>query len=276
MIPKIKYITIRDDEFLYTETYQNDKDIKNNFVILHGLGDSNSTLLLVENILKDIPHSKCIIYDLRGHGLSSKKIPPYTKDIESIGAQDLSFVCNYFNVKNPTFICHSIGGIFVQTYLEQKLSPSPKEVLLLCTPLQMAPFSISRKFWFNIYKTISPLLRTSNNKRSLNQHIGYRDTIDVSPSRILSDIYYMGIINFILIYFSLFGWENSNLSSINKKNIHFCCGINDVLLPEKKQLGLLKNIDQININKFDSNHHQIYINNYKKITSLLKDITEKK
>lgn len=272
MVESVKYIKSYDGEILYAEARRNSKKIKYNFVILHGLGgDANSTLLLTNNILKNIPDSQCITYDLRGHGFSSNVFPSSAETIEDNGAKDLKSVCDYFLIKKPIIICHSIGGIFIQRYLEKEIKPEPLYTFLFCSPLTTYPFSISRHVWFYSYKKISKFLRNKK-RRSLEEHLKYKNSVDIDIYRILNDVKYTGLVNLTFNYLSLFGWKNKSLKSIDKENVFFVCGINDTILPQKKQLKLLNNLNKIKIKSFNSNHHQIYINNYLKITNLIKRI----
>lgn len=272
MANQIKYIHSFDNEPLYTEIFQNSKNNKYDFVVLHGLGgDSNATLLLIESLLKKIPHLRCITYDLRGHGYSSKKWPAKENNLETVGAKDLAFICDFFKIKKPIFICHSLSSIILQEYILQKCQPFPQYSFLMSAPLKIAPISISRKFWFKIYKKTNFLFKT-HKKRSLKHHLKNKDTFDLSLYRIIDDIRHMGLINFLLMYFSLFGWKNDNLESLNKNNVFFCCGSKDILLIEKKQRQLLIDVKNIQIKSFNSNHHQIFTNNYEEVSDLVKSV----
>lgn len=265
--PYSKKITTFDKQTLFVEKRGRTNHPELTVLILHGLGgDSNSTIPLATIIQKKLPQLQVVSYDLRGHGQSSGLFSGNT--IEETGAKDIQAICQQLQLDKVVFVGHSLGGIFVQKYLELDLKPKPIHTFIICTPLSVPPFTISRKGWFKLLKQVST--PETHPKRSTAEHLQYTHTRDFSSSRLLNDLKHTGRISLPLMYLSTMGWKLENPKKIFEENpITLIYGKNDILIKKPKEIVANTQSATKILQEIDSNHHQPYIKLPHVITSII-------
>jgi pimeloyl-ACP methyl ester carboxylesterase len=257
-----KIIPSFDHEPLFSFSIQNSTRPRHQFIFLHGMGgDCNNPLLVIHQLLKELPDCQCISYDLRGHGKSSNLYPLQGKTLERTSALDLQAICHYYDLDEPVFIGHSFGGLTIQQYLNLQLTPVPKHVFLVTSPITTPPDPF-RRF---AYKLLCSLHTTTSTHRSLKEHLSFRHGWDFDLNRLYSDASHTGFINWFLSYFALFGWSNQNLAVLNKPNITFIFGKRDAFIQIHASRALVKKLPKAGFAFINSNHSHPYLNYSKTI-----------
>jgi len=250
---KRSYITSFDGEKIFTHSLCNSKSVKYNFIFPHGWGgDSNSLFFFAGLLLKKSPNSMCLLYDQRGHGFSSKKFSQ-ANNLETILALDLqSIIDSLNNQKNIILVGHSMGAVAVQKYLQNdRCAKKVNKTILICSPFSIPSFLGKRKIWFGLLKKLKS---NKNIKRTASQQKKFRNTRDFNLSRMISDIYYMGFLRWILVLGAIQGWKNNDLECLNNKNILHIVGSKDSVLDEKKQLKIILKLPKSNYCSVPGNH----------------------
>jgi pimeloyl-ACP methyl ester carboxylesterase len=258
-----------DHQPLSVNHYSNSRHPETSFVILHGLGgDSNNPGFLAQNLIKKCPSSQCVVYDLRGHGLSTHQYPANSTSIEETGAKDLHFICQYFNLTKPVFIGHSLGSVFIQTYITLGLLPQPKSVYLISSPLVLNNYSLNRNFWYRLLiKLALPLKFTL---RSSQVHRSFRHSHDLNLFRIFLDIKSMGLTTFLLTYASLFGYtQKHHFSKLNQPFITFIYGHNDIFISKSTTRCYQSLLPRAKFIYLPTNHHQLMIKYPHKLANII-------
>lgn len=271
---QVKYVTSFDGEKLFTEIYQKTQYPSKTHIILHGLGGSSqSTLLLVDEILKKFPQHQVIIYDLRGHGLSSIKYQSLAEieTIEAYHAHDLESLISFFRPSQLVLWGHSFGGIILQAWHNLFQSSKNTQFILLNSYYQVAPlFFIDRKKTFTYLKKVSRRKHTSFQPQ-FNEDYQFAATKDLDLPRILNnDIKTLGKLNFILSYFSILGWKNPHATALNQPHFTFVYGTNDLLIQKPWQQLFMKQLTQARLKTVPCNHHQILSTQFKELADLIK------
>ncbi len=278
-IQAIEYIASFDGKTLYTETYCRVKKPHHTHLVLHGLGiNSQNTLLLVTEIMNQFPQDQVIIYDLRGHGLSTNLYPPHPEcpTLEYYGARDLQAVLDHFHLKSGTIWGHSYGGIIIQSWLEI-LHPSDAYTIVLANsyPYLNGFVVFSRRFWLKILQHFNSK-RSSQPKISLAENYEYVQTWDVSFNRMWHmGIRTLGLRNFLLTYLSLLGWHLKQPTLIDQSNVILMCGTDDFLRNMTTNKQVLQNLKQATLENFPCNHHQILLTHFKELVTTYKQFIQK-
>ncbi len=275
----VRYVSSFDGEKLYTETYQRTSKPTVTHIILHGLGGSSqSTLLLVNEIIKHFPTHAVIIYDLRGHGLSSIKYiqTPEIDSIEEYHAHDLESLIQFFKPLSLTLWGHSFGGIIIQAWHNHFPNNSKTKIILLNSYSQL-----DKLRFINRQKCFDLLQKYCGKKyvpyqTQFKEDYQFATTRDLNFSRIFhNDLKTMGKINFILSYLSVLGWENIHKKNLDQPNIIFVYGNKDLLIKKPWQQNFMKQLSQATLKIMPCNHHQIMATHFNELVSLIRQTHEK-
>lgn len=243
---------------------------KLDIIFVHGMGgDSNALIPLISELHNHNPEHNIIAYDLRGGGLSTKKIPAEAKNLISVHANDLYNLCTNLNIKNPILIGHCFGGMVVQEYSNQKFSITPRQSIIVNSSLHL-PFSfIASEFWLKILRFYHSKTDIKPKKRTIEQYLNFAQSHDYSLFRIMGDAINLGgITSFCLFYLSFLGWKNSSPSNINKPENIFIYGKKDVVLPLFFQKKHFPKIDKCKKIIIDSNHISP-LSDFKKLAKII-------
>ena len=258
MLKKIaRVISVIDQQEIYTESYANSKNVQHSFVISHGMGgDSNATIPFIQEVLKRIPNTRCITYDIRGHGYSPRNFANF-ETIEEILTLDLQSICQHYQVSKPIFIGHSLGGLICQEYVNQRLLPAPQSLILLSSFPYFPLPNLGRKFWMKMLSGKKNNQRKPT-KRSVDDHFRFYQSFDYSLGRIISDIQHTSIRDFLLMYLSLCGWKNKHPQLLDKQGNLYIYGKNDLVILPTIQKRFCQNFTQIKLFQISSNHNSIF------------------
>jgi len=258
-----------DNQPLFVEVTQNSDQIDQYFFISHGLGgDSNSCVPLVDQLLEAIPNSGCVTWDLRSHGLSSNRFPDKFESVEAVSIRDLQTIIQKINPKRFYLIGHSFGGLINHQYLLEELTPQPLQAFLIATPIDKIGINLNRKFWFSILKKIPG--RTKD-KRTTQQFLSHMNGWDFDYKRVLEDIKYTGLTDWILIYLSLIGWKNQTIDKSDSEKITFIYSQDDLIIPKKVMEKSLNKMTKAHRFCLSANHHQPPLKYPQEISQIIKN-----
>lgn len=133
------YTTNLDNVQLYYEDQGNGEPL----VFVHGWSGSCKAFV---PIIKDLRSKyRCISYDHRGHGASSRT--PKGLTIAQLAA-DLEELITYLGLKDVTLVGHSMGAATIYSYLGQFGCKNIKN----CVFIDMAPWTLNDAQWQNGYR----------------------------------------------------------------------------------------------------------------------------
>lgn len=256
-----------DQEEIYTESFTNSNHIKQTVVISHGMGgDSNATVPFIEELLQLIPHLRCITYDIRGHGYSTRKFPKIDS-VMGLLARDLRSICLDYSLKEPVFIGHSLGGIICQEYLVENLQPFPQAIYLLSSATKFPIPSLGTRPWSKLLTKISKS-STIPQKRTVAQHKKYLKSFDYHVGRLYSDFKSVGVHDYLLLYLLIINWENKMPQLIDKSENLYLIGTRDLVFLPRFQHSQLRQLDNIERCEISENHTTI-LNSSKKVAEII-------
>jgi len=235
-------------------------------ILIHGLGgDSNGMLEVAHLLIKSLPDLQCLLYDQRGHGLSSKS---FTQDrtLSECGAHDLATIINLVKTPQIVLIGHSLGGIIVEEYVN-RFSPQNLKIVLICAPFKLQNLGVPLVASYSLLKKITPLTHKKL-QRTLQEHLQFQHNQDLSLSRFMRDAKTTGIRQLLAMYLALFGWSNQHPENLNSEKVLFLVSNHDLLLPLATQLKWLKKMPKARIEVLDDNHLSV-INNPEQVVSHL-------
>jgi len=160
---------------MYSKVYgdPNDKPI----VFLHGGPGYNSVSFEVTTAKKLSENGfYVVVYDRRGEGRSVDKNAKFTF-AETFS--DLDVICTQYNLKKPTLIGHSFGGIIATLYAE-KNPEKVTSILLLGAPLILQ----------NVFSTILTSSKDIYEKRKDIENLRYIDILEKMDKNSMEYMYY--------------------------------------------------------------------------------------
>jgi len=251
----MNYLKSFDGEKIAYQFLSNPPNYQDTIVLVHGFGgDPNFLIPFVEELIKLIPKKRIISYNLRGHGYSTMRFPKNAQSFEQTHTKDLQFLLRHLKIKNPILVGHSLGGIAVQEYLVEKLEPHPKKTIFVCTTTHLSGLPQIKKVFFELLKKL-PISTTHPKEKSVNFHRQFKNNLDIDLKRFAHDTRISGgLVRWLVMMGSLLGWQNHNLSSLDKKSCYYIYGSKDLIVPAFVQERRLKKLTKINKILINSNH----------------------
>lgn len=263
-----------DDAELYVEIYDSPQgDAVFDVVLVHGLtGDTAAYSWVIEGLQQNSPVPiRCLTFDLRGHGWSACHFPVNEPHLIRTLARDLNEVCQQL-VTHPLILAgQSLFGLVIQHYFTIEKHIPPVATVLITPVTQTAPLSINSSWWWHQLLKASRAWTPHPTKRSSDDHLRYLGSFDYSPHRIRSDITFMGLKRYLLLWLSLFGQRSSNLAALNNPNTHYIYGLQDRIVSSYVQRRVLKHLPLATSYPINSNHNAI-VNHPKEVTSVLLNV----
>jgi len=224
-------------------------------IFVHGLGgDPNFNIPLINKILAKKNKYNIVLYNLRGHGHSSVNFPKSTEFIEDCLVKDLHLLIKHLKLNGPIMIGHSLGGIVIQEYIQRKLEPVPKKVVLICSPTDIFGFNFIRKISYKILSLL-PKPKKQITEKPIKFHLQFSNGYDISIKRLWSDTQIVGgLLRWILITGSVLGWRNKNLNYLDSKDHHYIYSKKDAIVHAPIQKWKLRKLSSINKILINSNH----------------------
>ena len=249
------YFKSFDDEKIAYKVHQQPNNPIDSIIIVHGFGGDLAFLEdLVEVLKKKNEKKEIISLVLRGHSFSSKTFPQNENYLEVVHAKDLHELIKHLKINNPIIIGHSLGGILIQSYINQDLLPKPKKVFFVCSTTQMVGINILRKVFYKI------LTKTPNNNINFKTkdrlfYNQFKKGWDINIKRYLHDTTVIGNIFLWFIHFlSINGWKNNNIKQLDNKDYYYIFGKNDIIVPSFKQYKNIKSLNKLNKIEINSGH----------------------
>lgn len=267
----MNYFKSFDGERIEYFIHQNSSDTKKAIIFIHGFGgDINLIQSFIESLCQKTNH-QVISYSLRGHANSSNKFSDNFDYIEQIHSHDLQALLQHLKVKKPILIGHSLGGIILQSYINQQLKPQASNSIFICTTTKMFGINYFRKKFFK-FITYLPENDTDFKKQSQDFYDQFKDSWDFDMIRFKYDTTVVGgFINWLLYFLSLSGWENSKLDMIDKTNNYYIYGKRDIIVPKILQKQRIKHLKKIHKIEIDSGHLPV-ITNAEELTKVIGEI----
>jgi pimeloyl-ACP methyl ester carboxylesterase len=242
-----------DGKSLNYQIHSQPKNIKNSIVVIHGFGGDIGLLDEFIHNLTNLETTQIISYELRGHINSSHHFSKKFSTFEKIHTLDLQSLLQHLNVESPIMIGHSLGGIIIQEYINKNLKPTPKQLFFICTTTQILGSNYFRKF---LYKILCQFPETkkpfSKPQKPSSFYKKFKTSWDIDLFRFSHDTRVVGgFTKWFLYFFSLNGWKNKNLRSIDHKDNYYIYGKKDIIVPallQKYKIRKLENINKIEIN----------------------------
>ena len=136
----------------------NAESINESVILLHGLGDVKLSMLKLENALKD-------------EGYTTKNIGYFTtgETIESLAEKELSEIVEIYKkigFEKIHFVTHSMGGLIVRYYLQDRTIPTGSRIVMLSPPnhgSEVADHFLESKFYKLIVGDVGQELATDSN-----------------------------------------------------------------------------------------------------------------
>jgi pimeloyl-ACP methyl ester carboxylesterase len=254
-----QYVHSFDGEPLLVEVRQNHPAPVLDLVFVHGLtGDSLAFHQIVTEMLAAFPRLRCITYDLRGHGHSSRIFPSSEDTLISVLTKDLEAICTHLKVRHPIMVGQSLFGLIIQEYLGKHLLPRPAQVVLITPTLQIPALSINHTFWYSVLSRCGAYLeKQEKRKRQLSDHLKFKGSFDYSVWRVSSDMYFTRPLMYLLLWGSLFGSRSEYLSSLNSPTVSYLMGARDWIVPLWVQQQYTAKLPKAAAVVVQSNHNAI-------------------
>lgn len=250
----MNYFQSFDGEKIAYFIHQNPPEAKKTIILIHGFGGDTHLIKNFVNALCENDDHKIISYMLRGHANSSRNFPNNFAYIEETHSHDLQALLQHLKVENPIFIGHSLGGIILQSYINQKLKPQPQQTIFICTTTKMFGLDYFRKYLYQLI-TLFPNSETNFKKQNQEFYEKFKNSWDLDITRFYYDTQVVGgFINWMLYFFSLHGWENHHLNLIDKANNYYIYGKRDIIVPKLLQEQRLEDLNKINKIEINSGH----------------------
>jgi pimeloyl-ACP methyl ester carboxylesterase len=190
-------------------------NFKKTILFLHGLGGNLTAWDPQRKYFEKLGYTT-IAVDLRGHGLSGrpKNRAKYTPEIL---AKDILTFLEKYEIKNFILVGHCLGGM-VSLILTGLYKIKPKALILIATTYEFPAYAvlIQRSKILSLSANILNLLPFYLGKPGHMPIDKFRGTCDLSPRRILNDIFYTTAQSFVSLYSNLFQFNGQYLL----KNIH--------------------------------------------------------
>lgn len=255
IITLMQYFKSFDGENIAYKTHHKPNNPKDSIIIVHGFGGDVAFLEdLIEELKKKNEKKQIISLILRGHSFSSKKFPHDEECLEVVHAKDLHSLINHLEINHPIIIGHSLGGIVIQSYLNQKLLPKPKKVFFICSTTQMMGINILRK---NFYKILTKIPNRNNHFKTRNKlfYDQFKNSWDIDFRRFLHDTSVIGSPFFWFLHFlAIHGWQNNDIKQLDNKHYYYIFGKNDIIVPSFRQYLSLKDLNKLNKIEINSGH----------------------
>jgi pimeloyl-ACP methyl ester carboxylesterase len=218
------------------------------FVLLHGLGGDLAVWHPLAQALHQSLKANCLLIDLRGHGLSTKTIPPGIQADLSLYARDVALIIKHLNIKKPILVGHCFGGNVA--LLVRDMVPATATITI-----NTAPYTTSTKsyllqkslchsqFFFRPKKTPG--------RQNINRSKHHRD---IDFSRIRDDIQRTGINSYLFALNSFVRHKPNNQTPDNDSPLIAILGAKDMILPLNSTKQLYRQYTDAHIHTIEDNH----------------------
>ncbi|MDH5533164.1 MAG: alpha/beta hydrolase [Candidatus Pacebacteria bacterium] len=255
IITLMQYFKSFDGEKIAYKVHHQPNNPTDSIIIVHGFGGDVAFLDdLVDELIKENGKKQIISLILRGHSFSSKTFPQDEEYLEEVHAKDLQMLINHLKTYHPILIGHSLGGIIIQSYLNQNLLPNPRKAFFICSTTQMMGINILRK---NFYKILTNTPNGNDHFKTKNKpfYNQFKNGWDIDFRRFLHDTTVIGSLFLWFLHFlSIHGWQNNDIKQLNNKNYYYIFGKNDIIVPSFKQYLSLKDLNKLNKIEINSGH----------------------
>jgi pimeloyl-ACP methyl ester carboxylesterase len=229
-------------------------------LFLHGLG-GNLTAWDPQRAYFGKLGFRTIAIDIRGHGLSDrpKDRSKYTPEIL---AKDILAFIEKFKIKNFILVGHCLGGI-LSLILTGEYKVKPRVLILVATTYEFPFYAtlLQRSRILNILSDALNLLPFPLGKPGQMPIEKFRGTHDLSPRRILNDIFYTTPRSFVSLYSNLLLFNGQKFLKNIKCPTLIIHGEKDVFFSPKIAMRLNKYIKNSKLILIPNANHILVLNN---------------
>ena len=264
---KSGYFTSFDGTKIYFEMNGKSNPAKS-ILFLHGLG-GNLTAWDSQRLYFEKLGYKTIALGLRGHGFSDRP-KDRTKCTPDIMTKDILLFLNKNKVKNFILIGHSFGGIIALLLVGvYKVKP---QALILVSATYEFPVS-SKLIWFskiiNLFSDVINHLPFALGKPGHMPLYKFKGTSDISPRRIINDLFYTTVQSYISVFSNLFLFKNKEMLKNITCPTLIIHGEKDIFVSKKIAKNLHADIKNSELVFVLSGNHFLVINNPDELTQII-------
>jgi pimeloyl-ACP methyl ester carboxylesterase len=245
-----------------------EKSFKETIVFIHGLG-GNLTAWDPQRLFFEKLGYTTIAIDIRGHGFSDrpKNRKKYTPEIMT---QDVLLFLNKHKIKNYILVGHSFGGIIALLLADfYKIKP---QTLILISATYEFPIS-SKLIWFskiiNFSSDVINHLPFTLGKPGHMPLYKFKGTRDLSPRRIINDLFYTTAQSYISVFSNLFLFKNKEMLKNITCPTLIIHGEKDIFVSRRIAMNLHEDIKKSELVFVPSGNHFLVINNPDELTDIM-------
>jgi pimeloyl-ACP methyl ester carboxylesterase len=229
-------------------------------LFLHGLGGNLTAWDPQRKYFENLGYTTIAI-DLRGHGLSERP-NDRAKYTPEIIAKDVLCIINDYKINNFVLVGHCIGGM-VALVLTASHNVKPKALVLIATTYQLPSLAtfVERLKILDFSSDVLNQLPFLLGKPGHSPMKQFKGTHDLSPRRILSDIFNTTVQSYISLCSNFFNFNGRKLlSKINCPTL-IIHGGKDIVFPAKIAPKLHKYIKNSKLVLLPNANHILVLNN---------------
>jgi len=261
------FFTSFDKTKIYYEI-SGDKNYSKTILFLHGLG-GNLTAWDPQRIYFEKLGYRIIAIDLRGHGFSDrpKKRTRYTPEIM---AKDILLFLKENKIENFILVGHSFGGV-IALLLTGFYKVKPLILILISATYEFPFYSKLIKFLgaLNLFSNIINYIPFSLGKAGHMPMYKFIGTHDLSPRRIINDLFYTTLQSYISVFSNIFLFKGKELlKNINCPTL-IIQGEKDTFVSREIAITLNIDIKKSQLVFVPSGNHFLVINNQDELNQII-------
>jgi pimeloyl-ACP methyl ester carboxylesterase len=264
-----EFISTDYQDALFTQVSTNSDKPSRTFIFVHGLaGDSNAYSQLTEEVLKILPDSRCVAYDLRGYGHSTYHMPD--EEYFLVHAKDLLSLVNVYRSTPVIVLGQSMGAniaaYFINCFPDQ-LSHIEKFFLIGLVPSNRA--LISSKLPSHLITKYVQSNVQQKKKRTVEEILKYKNSFDYSLSRTYGDVKHFGLKKYLLYWLPIFSWQNKEWKQEALRKIIYIYGKKDILIPKAFHKRFIARYSDIKYYELNTNHNAV-VNSPEEVADIIR------
>ncbi|NCN24387.1 MAG: hypothetical protein COU65_02100 [Candidatus Pacebacteria bacterium CG10_big_fil_rev_8_21_14_0_10_42_12] len=210
---------------------------------------------VIKKILKELPDTLCVGFDLRCHGASACNLPKDGIDLLKVMSIDLSSVSSKINPDLPlTLVGHSLGGTVVQEAVNLFPKFQNSKRILICSSVKTPLSFIAEPSSF--YTLIRWLTKNKKPGKEVSSQlfIRFKNTGDFYLPRILTEVFRLTPRVFLAIWLGCISYKNTKLELIDNEKTLILYGKYDRILPKRYQEKTFRELHSARVVAINSNH----------------------
>ncbi len=258
--PQIVHISCGDLGTIATRIYGNQSLRGTIYLCISGIGGSATAWdTFAKTVCTVDKQATVIAYDHRCHGLSTRVLRPFTRDIFYTFGLDTAHIIEKLGIKSVVLIGHSFGGLIALSCIANKLVKNVSAVYCFSTPFSTT--CLSPTLHNQCYEILKLLPTTGNDHRvpySTALHLRYKDSWDFSPGRIYHDIQSVGVLQFVLLWLLILSAPQQSFENLPPETRYFCIHSDyDQVVSKRNSTALCRALPEVTERALLTNHNSI-------------------